>query len=250
MIPRPEHDYHDRMYERRLWEYWFDTQFRTSEVSKWNTFSWLCLTTAEPNSEPLSVTKIQESGFLPGSHTFVNECLTTCEYLGLVVSNDAYKYRRYTINRPNVKKLLQRFWQNQIAYDEAKERGDMNANEFDEHSSRALTGMSDQEHWDKCRETMKYYRSESEPRFLEFNISYQANRLLGTDENEDGWFGGMSGTKLRTAHDRLRVMYQDRYNIYYDILWDYKPQTQLTTTFDMLRDMRYEEERNIDQIRI
>mgnify|MGYP001808409099 CR=1 FL=1 len=126
----------------------------------------------------------------------------------------------------------------------------MNANEFDEHSSRALTGMSDQEHWDKCRETIKYYRSESEPRFLEFNISYQANRLLGTDENDDRFFAGMGGTKLRTAHDRLRVLYQDRYNIYYDILWDYKPHARLTTPFDMLRDMRHEEERNIDQIRI
>ena len=60
----------------------------------------------------------------------------------------------------------------------------------------------------------------------------------------------MTGTKLQTYQDQLRVLYQDRYNIYYDILWDYKPHAQLTTTFDMLRDMRHEEERNIDQIRI
>lgn len=212
----------DRM---KLMEMYLLTKLNTSEVDKWDTLSWLAMNTWKQEMPSMSVTAIQESGKLTGSHHYLEEFLSEAVYLNLVKYDDDRKYRRYRINLDeqldeddiNFQTLLRMLWAQEFNHDINERFTRQKWNCFGDNYP-AKFGVRN--------ELMFFTLShESWRSITDVNGVVGEEGILFRDGIEDFLRDGIGGWRLKERKRLLHLneIYKSRHNIYYTILTGHAP---------------------------
>lgn len=204
----------------KFMEMYLLTKLNTSEVDKWDTLSWLAMNTWKQEMPSMSVTAIQESGKLTGSHHYLEEFLSEAVYLNLVKCDDDRKYRRYRINLDdpvnqndmNFHSLLEMLWIQELKPEIVTKFKHEKWNSFGDNYP-AKFGVRNE--------------------LMFFTLSHESWRSI-TDVNgvvgegdgiEDFLRDGTGGWRLKERKRLLHLneIYKSRHNIYYTILTGHAP---------------------------
>tara|TARA_Y100001963_G_scaffold17924_1_gene22153 strand:+ start:1501 stop:2208 length:708 start_codon:yes stop_codon:yes gene_type:complete len=200
----------------KFMEMYLLTRINVSQVDKWDVLSWLAMNTWKPEMPSMSVTAIEDSGELDGSHHYIEEFLSEAVYLNLVKCNDDRKYRRYRIN-----------------LDDPVNQNDMNFHSLLEllwcqaYYPELITKFK-HEKWNSFGD--KYpdkFVNRSE--LMHFTFSRQWNKMTPVLQESLVQLEGLGEwrQKQRRKLQHLDSIYKTRYDTYYSILTGTQPQNPI-----------------------